>query len=225
MAALTLVDLGSGYGAAAQLAFHILNSRLGGREHLHFRKYVAVDTSPKLLKSAVSRARDLGIDTGAFRFDLDTREGTRPPACIGDIVLLAYVLTHLSGAEPGLYEAARVAKDYGIVLVIDSAYSTMEANGDEALVNTVNEIRQRLRHRDFPNLDTIARHVGLRRLSGLDDVDQWFGPGELDPKLDALAFVGRFLPNDPARIAWEQIRSGALRLTHIRRAYVKESLR
>jgi SAM-dependent methyltransferase len=225
MSRLTLVDLGCGYGSGAELAFRTCQQLQAHLHKVEFGRYVAVDNSSELLESAIRRAAALGVDAEGFCFDLDTREGTRPPAGIGDIVLVAFVLTHLAGAVSGLSEAGRLVNERGVILVVDAAYCTMTASGDDALVVTVAEIRRRLRHRDFDNLDTIARRVGLRRLSGMNDVEQRFGPGELSPKFAALAFVAGFDPRDPARVAWEAIRGGTLTLTHIRRAYVVDGNR
>jgi SAM-dependent methyltransferase len=220
---LTLVDVGSGYGVLAELTAGIIRSPLSGLEDVFdFEMYVAVDVNPKLLQQAVHRAMKLGIRARGYVFDLDTGEGERPGAGIGDIVVLAFVLTHLAGADVGLREAARLAKANGVVLVIDTAYATAMATGDVALAATIASIRRRLRHRDFDHLDEIAAAHGLRRLSGLDDVRQRFGAGDLSAKHDALGFVGNFAADDEARVAWERISGGVLLLTQVRRAYVMD---
>lgn len=222
MPRLTLADLGAGYGVGAQLLHDVRTSRLAGMEHVEFARYIAVDVSAERLGAAVGRARARGIDAEGYLFDLDSRLGTSPPAGQADIAVVAFVLVHLADPRHGLAEAARVTKDSGVVLVVDAAYRTMVAEGDPALVRSADAIRERLRHGDFSDLDSMARQVGLRRLSGLDDATQRFGAGELSPKRDALGFIALFDPNDPARTAWEQIDGGTLHLTYVRRAYVKD---
>jgi ubiquinone/menaquinone biosynthesis C-methylase UbiE len=224
---LTLADIGSGYGAAADLMLKMVQSPLIAAKPRRFR-YIAMDSNRELLVHAVNRATQVGIthqgcaSVEGYHFDLDTGEGEQPDAAIADIVLLAFVLTHLRGAEEGLREAARLTKRHGIVVVVDTAYAESTHSGDAALSKTITAIQARLRHNDFDRLDAIAGDVGLRRLSGLEDTTQRFGSGELHPKHDGLEFVGNFQSSDEARSAWEEIRGGVLLFKHIRRTYVKD---
>lgn len=220
---ITVVDLGCGFGALARELASTLESAGEVLGKLAIRRYVAVDKSPVRLQRAVDRARVLGFTTERFELDLDTGEGQVPPPGIGDILVCAFTITHLRDAASGLRQAARLVRDDGIILVVDSNYAAMTAAGDSALLRTVAELQALLRHRDLDELDGLARLHGLRPLSGLENVSQHFGPRELSPK-GALGFVGLFDPSDPVRLAWERIEGGNLTLTHIQRAYVKHDL-
>jgi len=221
IARLDIVDLGSGYGVVAQILHSNLLSPLSGLGNIDVGKYIAVDSNEALLPYAVQRAKKLGFEAEGFLYNVDTSEGIRPDSAIGDLVIVSFVLTHLRCAESGVKEAARLVKETGIVLIIDGAYSDMIASGDEALLVTVQHIKDLLNHNDFNALDDIASRFGLFRLSGLEDISQHYGPRQLNPKMDALGFVANFDKNDPARISWERISGGELKIRWIRRAYRK----
>lgn len=218
---MTVVDLGAGYGSLVALIANIFGAPYGAPTDIKIDRYVAVDRSPEMLAYALRRAVDHGLDARGHIYDFDDATGDTPSCAIGDVVVLSFMLTHVKSAASALRLAAHVVKRDGFVLVVDADYASARAADDAALEDTIHRIHRELPHAGFAQLDAMAADAGLRRVSGLFDGIEEFGPSGRSAKDDALPFIGNFLMENPVRRSWNEIRGGILALPHVRRGYVK----
>lgn len=206
---LAVADFGSGYGPSAEVI-----SERGVNARMHY-----VDVNEGLLAQARQRALSAGLMVNAV---VGTLDATEPYAFEADVALASFVLTHCSDLRRAVRNLAASVRIGGAVVVVDVDYCASTTDNDPAAADTLRHLQNRLSVKELSSeLDAMAAQEGLRPEGGYACVDWIEVTAEAGAvKVQALGFVGNFLPHDPAYLAWQQIGSNARMYTRrIRRVY------